>query len=58
MLNHRTSAMRLNGRVESEGRERPHAALWAALKDTRVLDLGSDSVRLTLGSYRHRHWLR
>ena len=47
----------LNGVLASEVRERPHASLWAALKDTRVLILAAIQFGFTLGSYGIGIWL-
>src|SRR5882757_8748294 len=47
----------LNGVLASEVRERPHASLWAALKDTRVLMLAAIQFGFTLGSYGIGIWL-
>jgi MFS family permease len=47
----------LNGVLAAEVRERPHASLWAALKDTRVLVLAAIQFGFTLGSYGIGIWL-
>jgi ACS family tartrate transporter-like MFS transporter len=47
----------LNGVLATEVRERPHASLWAALKDTRVLVLAAIQFGFTLGSYGIGIWL-
>jgi len=43
--------------LASEERERPHASLWAALKDVRVLILAAVQFGFTLGSYGIGIWL-
>jgi MFS transporter, ACS family, tartrate transporter len=47
----------LNGVLATEVRERPHASLWGALKDTRVLVLAAIQFGFTLGSYGIGIWL-
>jgi MFS family permease len=47
----------LNGVLASEVRERPHASLWAAMKDSRVLILAAIQFGFTLGSYGIGIWL-
>ncbi len=47
----------LDGVLASEVRERPHASLWAALKDARVLICAVIQFGFTLGSYGIGIWL-
>ena len=47
----------LNHTLASEVRERPHASLWGALKDTRVLICAAIQFGFTLGSYGIGIWL-
>ena len=47
----------LNHVLATEVRERPHASLWAALKDSRVLILAAIQFGFTLGSYGIGIWL-
>lgn len=47
----------LDGVLASEVRERPHASLWAALKDSRVLICAVIQFGFTLGSYGIGIWL-
>jgi ACS family tartrate transporter-like MFS transporter len=47
----------LQDALASEVRERPHASLWAALQDTRVLILALIQFGFTLGSYGIGIWL-
>ncbi len=47
----------LDGVLASEVRERPHASLWAALKDARVLICAAIQFGFTLGSYGIGIWL-
>ena len=47
----------LDGVLASEVRERPHASLWAALKDSRVLICAAIQFGFTLGSYGIGIWL-
>jgi MFS transporter, ACS family, tartrate transporter len=47
----------LHAALSSEPRERPHASLLAALKDTRVLILAAIQFGFTLGSYGIGIWL-
>jgi|SRR3984957_4368165 len=43
--------------LDAETRERPHTALWPALKDVRVLILAAVQFGFTLGSYGIGIWL-
>jgi ACS family tartrate transporter-like MFS transporter len=47
----------LNHTLASEVRERPHASLWGALKDARVLICAAIQFGFTLGSYGIGIWL-
>jgi MFS family permease len=47
----------LHEALSSEDRERPHASLWAAVKDIRVLILAAVQFGFTLGSYGIGIWL-
>ncbi|MGO8914207.1 MAG: MFS transporter [Bradyrhizobium sp.] len=47
----------LVGMLDAETRERPHATLWPALKDIRVLILAAVQFGFTLGSYGIGIWL-
>ena len=47
----------LDGVLTSEVRERPHASLWAALMDARVLICAAIQFGFTLGSYGIGIWL-